>query len=504
MPIKPGGAFTKDRRPAAFDSEIIREFTKELEGISALALASAERSIKRLESALQGARRDAVKGDEKVRLDARSEINRMRAALESTIDDAIQSTKSAYEKEIESLRADLEARASSVANSSLERLMEAERQRLAADIAALNDEMEASRGRMHKEMNRRFAILSVGPIAGAGGGGADLSDSVPLALGTAAAGSGTKASRDTHIHPTTGLALLAAANAFTVGGHTIEPEGTTVVALAIKGRPTGHNANLQTWENPGNNNVTRIKPSGAVEVKNVADGQGIGANGILIDNTGFVNQGAGVQMAVEGMVVTQAWQFFAKASGDRDFVVGRAGLRDNMILGAAEAKVYFPGPNGGVTMPAGSFSLLAAAGSNAAFVPVIAKGAASQTANLQEWQDSAAAVLTSITSGGSIDTTKGLAVGAVTKTGAYTATRDDFLILADVSGGAFTVTLPSAANRGQLICIVKSDSGVNAVTVSRAGTDTINGATSVSLSLQYDRTFLIAGGGGVWFKISGV
>lgn len=35
---------------------------------------------------------------------------------------------------------------------------------------------------------------------GGGGGGADLSDDVPHALGTAAAGTGTKASRDDHVH----------------------------------------------------------------------------------------------------------------------------------------------------------------------------------------------------------------------------------------------------------------------------------------------------------------
>ena len=41
----------------------------------------------------------------------------------------------------------------------------------------------------------------------AGGGGASLSSDLPLALGAAAAGSGLEASRDDHVHPTTGLSL---------------------------------------------------------------------------------------------------------------------------------------------------------------------------------------------------------------------------------------------------------------------------------------------------------
>lgn len=48
-----------------------------------------------------------------------------------------------------------------------------------------------------------------------------LGSAAPLALGTAAAGVAASASREDHVHPTTGLARLGAANAFTVGGHTI-------------------------------------------------------------------------------------------------------------------------------------------------------------------------------------------------------------------------------------------------------------------------------------------
>jgi len=61
----------------------------------------------------------------------------------------------------------------------------------------------------------------------AGGGGVSLSSDLPLALGTAAAGTGTEASRDDHVHPTTGLAL---------SGHNhsgvYDPAGTAASAVA--------------------------------------------------------------------------------------------------------------------------------------------------------------------------------------------------------------------------------------------------------------------------------
>jgi hypothetical protein len=64
--------------------------------------------------------------------------------------------------------------------------------------------------------------------AGGGGGGAALSNDLPLALGTAAAGTGTEASRDDHVHPTTGLALAGHTHA--IG----EASFTTVVKQYVK------------------------------------------------------------------------------------------------------------------------------------------------------------------------------------------------------------------------------------------------------------------------------
>jgi hypothetical protein len=72
------------------------------------------------------------------------------------------------------------------------------------------------------------------------------------------------------------------------------------------------------------------------------------------------------------------------------------------------------------------------------------------------------------------------------------------IFICDASGGPFTITLPAAGafrsstgrDDSRILIIKKKDSSVNAVTVSRAGSDTIDGGTTVSLSSQYDTLVL--------------
>ncbi|MGE3681946.1 MAG: hypothetical protein AB7G93_09485 [Bdellovibrionales bacterium] len=71
------------------------------------------------------------------------------------------------------------------------------------------------------------------------------------------------------------------------------------------------------------------------------------------------------------------------------------------------------------------------------------------------------------------------------KTAAYTLTTADDVILADASGGAFTLTLPAAAsNSGQIYKIKKIDSSANIVTIDGNSSETIDGNTTYSLSGQ--------------------
>lgn len=77
------------------------------------------------------------------------------------------------------------------------------------------------------------------------------------------------------------------------------------------------------------------------------------------------------------------------------------------------------------------------------------------------------------------------------KSAAYTA-NDGEAVLADATSGAFTVTLP-ASSAGRSVTVKKVDSSSNAVTVT-PGSGTIDGAASLSLTVQYaSRDFLCDG-----------
>jgi hypothetical protein len=78
----------------------------------------------------------------------------------------------------------------------------------------------------------------------------------------------------------------------------------------------------------------------------------------------------------------------------------------------------------------------------------------------------------------------------------------------DATSGAFTVTLPSAGalvssdNEARILVFIKTDSSANAVTISRAGSDTINAATTQALNAQYNYLIVIdSEAGGVWYII---
>lgn len=87
----------------------------------------------------------------------------------------------------------------------------------------------------------------------------------------------------------------------------------------------------------------------------------------------------------------------------------------------------------------------------------------------------------------------------VTVTTTYTVTGDVFYVRADASGGSFTITLPPALGEaGRQIVIKRISSGAGTVTIDTTGSDTIDGASSVTLSSQYDVDHFISNGNNGW------
>jgi len=67
-----------------------------------------------------------------------------------------------------------------------------------------------------------------------------------------------------------------------------------------------------------------------------------------------------------------------------------------------------------------------------------------------------------------------------------TATTSDSTIRCNAAAGAITVNLPAAAScAGLVLAVKKIDASANTVTVDPAGTEVIDGATTMGLSSQW-------------------
>jgi hypothetical protein len=98
--------------------------------------------------------------------------------------------------------------------------------------------------------------------------------------------------------------------------------------------------------------------------------------------------------------------------------------------------------------------------------------------------------------------TQGAVQAIRTVTAAYTATTEDFTILADATAGAITVTLPSVADvTGRMYVIKKIDAGGNAVTIDGASSETIDGSATKSCAAQND-VFMIQSNGAAWYVLA--
>lgn len=81
------------------------------------------------------------------------------------------------------------------------------------------------------------------------------------------------------------------------------------------------------------------------------------------------------------------------------------------------------------------------------------------------------------------------------KSADYTATTSDDVLLVDASGAARTITLyASSGNSGKVLHVKKTDSSANSVTVDGNASETIDGATTKVLALQYESVTIVCDG----------
>ncbi len=94
-----------------------------------------------------------------------------------------------------------------------------------------------------------------------------------------------------------------------------------------------------------------------------------------------------------------------------------------------------------------------------------------------------------------------IATAVATKTAAATLTAGESVILADAASAAFTVTLPTAVGiTGRQYTIKRINGGSNNVTIGTTSSQTIDGAATYVLSVQYDK-ITVTSNGANWFII---
>ncbi len=105
---------------------------------------------------------------------------------------------------------------------------------------------------------------------------------------------------------------------------------------------------------------------------------------------------------------------------------------------------------------------------------------------------------------GGVQFATGTYLPTVSKNANYTATINDHTIRVDASGGSRTITLPTAAaaynstvGAGMVLIIKKTDSSGNSVIIDGDGSETIDGATTVTITTQY-QSYKIQSNGTSW------
>jgi len=99
-------------------------------------------------------------------------------------------------------------------------------------------------------------------------------------------------------------------------------------------------------------------------------------------------------------------------------------------------------------------------------------------------------------------TVNGAAFAYIAKTAGYTVTATDYTVAANASTGALSITLPTSVGiTGKVYVVKKMDSTANVVTVATTSSQTIDGATTRALSLQYD-AIMVQADGANWIVIA--
>jgi hypothetical protein len=232
---------------------------------------------------------------------------------------------------------------------------------------------------------------------------------------------------------TTKYAQLATANTFTGGVQQITTASAATKGLIVKAT-TSQSANLQEWQNSSSTVMVNVDATGNVNV--AGTGYFVASNGIktkyyLNDN----NTGAFLDYAnIAGTLsliqrTTTAVNFVIKSVASQTANLQEWQSSAASILASVSSSGYLRSAVGfastvdGITYIRTNFdtSGIAVVTQGAAQKALVVRGFASQTANLQEWQNSAGSVLSFVRSDGVMFATSGLQGSAWLSAGSFIA-----------------------------------------------------------------------------------
>lgn len=78
---------------------------------------------------------------------------------------------------------------------------------------------------------------------------------------------------------------------------------------------------------------------------------------------------------------------------------------------------------------------------------------------------------------------------------------DEFIAASAGTAAATVIDLPPATGSGRALTVLKADVNAEDVTLTPAGSDTINGATSYNLTTRYQVVRIIDAAAGAWYVI---
>lgn len=229
-------------------------------------------------------------------------------------------------------------------------------------------------------------------------------------------------------------ARLGAANAFTVGGHTITNTVAATIPLQITAAAS-QSANLQEWRNSGGTILGAFEASGTMRA-------------------GYMTDAANTSTAAYLQFTTTSIGLFSRSAGNTvTYVRGAASQTGNLqewqnSSGTVLARVDSFGSIQGRTLKLknGTSSITGYQASveieGASISGMLIKGAAAQTANLQEWQDSAGTLKGYVRNDGLIQSATGLLT-----TGAFIA-ANGYIAGTSLSSTAISSTTIGAIIKG--------------------------------------------------------